>query len=220
VIDLEGTYTQFMMFTPLPVTRLYQEYKAKGLIDFELPFEEWHGQKYLNYQHAHFSREEASAVLNQAFEAEFDQLSSSAYRMLDTALRGFLTLERAGTADPWLQRRASEMRSVASDLRLLLPTLRRFAHNTLERQRVREVAERCDRILGPLSLAERVKQLAARVIAEVYAVRCRVFGDRIQPETHLQRFRWETAHAEQPTSRPASRRRLHVLEAVPETSQA
>ncbi len=219
VIGLEGTYTQFMLFTPLPVTKLYQEYKAKGLIDFNLPYEEWHGQKYLNYQHAHFSREEAYAVLNQAFEAEFDQLSSSAYRMLDTALRGVLTLERAGATDPWLRRRASEMRSAASDLRLLIPTLRRFAHNTVERQRVAEIAERCDEILGPLPLPDRARQVMARVIAEGYSVRCRLFGDRTQPKTHVERFRWKTGLAEAPTCHPSSKRRLCLLETEPETSQ-
>lgn len=190
VIDIGGTYTQFMLFTPLPQTKLYQELRAAGRIDFDLPYEEWHGQKYLNYRHPNFTREQAERTLNQAFKAEFDQLSSSAYRMLDTALRGYETLRRKGQTDSWLAMRARQMRATAQELRLLVPTLRRFAHNDLERQRVDAIEVRCRELLGPLSLKDQAKSAAARMIAEVHNLRTRYVGWTNQPQTRLDRFRW------------------------------
>jgi radical SAM superfamily enzyme YgiQ (UPF0313 family) len=218
IIGLEGTYTQFMQFTPLPQTRLYQEYKEKGLIDFDLPYEEWHGQKLLNYRHEHFTRQQANELIDQAFVAEFDQLSSSAYRMLDSALRGYQTLSRIAKTDPWMAHRAEEMRLSARDMRLLIPTMRRFAHNELERKRVDAIDKRATLELGPMTLKEKGMALAGRAIAEAYAMRCRLFGDMVQPATNLERFRWTEATRVDPVALPAkSHRRLELLPNMPET---
>jgi len=188
LIDLEGVYTQFMMFTPLPQTRLYQEYKEKGLIDFDLPYEDWHGQHVINFRHPHFSREDSTRLIQRAFQMEFDQLSSSMLRMFDTALRGFRTL--SASSDPWLRRRGEQMREFAQHYRLLSPTMRRFAHNDVERQRVVMAEKEATRLLGTPSAKERVLQFAARAIAEGHSIKRRLFGDMDQPKTRLERFRW------------------------------
>ena len=188
LIDLEGVYTQFMMFTPMPQTRLYQEYREQGLIDFELPYEEWHGQHVLNFHHPHFSKADSTRVLQSAFQMEFDQLSSSMYRMFDTAMRGYRTLSAA--ADPWLRRRGEQMREFVQQYRLMAPTMRRFAHNELERQRVIAAEHQATQLFGALSAKERVLQVAARTIAEAHAVKRRFWGDMAQPRTRLERFRW------------------------------
>lgn len=218
IIGIEGTYTQFMQFTPLPQTRLYQEYREKGLIDFDLPYEEWHGQKLLNYRHAHFTRDEARQLINQAFVAEFDQLSSSAYRMLDTALRGFQTLSRIARSDPRMAHRAQEMYLLARDMRMLIPTMRRFAHNELERERVDAIDARSMAELGPMTLKEKGMALAGRAIAEAYAMRCRLVGDMTQPATNLERFRWTEATRVEPAALP-TRTHRH-LELLPDMSEA
>jgi len=188
LIDLEGVYTQFMMFTPLPRTRLYQEYKELGLINFDLPYEEWHGQHVLNFHHPAFSKEDSTRILKRAFQQEFDQLSSSMYRMFDTAMRGHRTL--SASPDPWLQRRGQQMRDFAEQYRLLVPTMRRFAHNELERQRVIAAEAEATQLFGAVSPKDRVLQLAGRALAEVHAIKRRLFGDMAQPKTRLERFRW------------------------------
>ena len=188
LIDLEGVYTQFMMFTPMPQTRLYQEYREQGLIDFELPYEEWHGQHVLNFHHPHFSRADSTRVLHRAFQMEFDQLSSSMYRMFDTAMRGYRTL--SASADPWLRRRGEQMREFVLQYRLMAPTMRRFAHNELERQRVIAAERQATQLFGALRAKDRALQVAARTIAEAHAVKRRFWGDMAQPRTRLERFRW------------------------------
>ena len=188
LIDLQGVYTQFMMFTPLPQTRLYSEYKEQGLIDFELPFEEWHGQKFINFRHPHFSREDSTRFINQAFKAEFDQLSSSMYRMFDTTMRGYRTL--SASADPWLRRRGEQMRGFAEEYRMLVPTMRRFAHNKLELDRVNAADVEATRLFGKPSAKVKMLQMVARGIAEVHALKTRFVEYMPQPKTRLERFRW------------------------------
>jgi radical SAM superfamily enzyme YgiQ (UPF0313 family) len=194
LIDLEGVYTQFMMFTPLPQTRLYEEYKERGLIDFSLPYEEWHGQHVLNFRHPAFTKEDSTRILNYAFQQEFDQLSSSMYRMFDTAMRGYRTL--SASPDPWLKRRGEQMREFAEHYRLLAPTMRRFAHNRLERQRVIAAEKEATRLFGAPSVKERALQVVARTLAEAHSMKRRLFGDMDQPKTRLERFRWPDADQE------------------------
>jgi hypothetical protein len=207
--DLEGVYTQFMMFTPLPQTKLYEDYKKKGLIDFDLPFEEWHGQSVLNWHHPEFSKPDTTRILKEAFDKEFDQNSASIYRMLDTALRGHKTLSQS--ADPWLRRRGEQFGADARLLRLIIPTMRRFAHDELEKSRVLAAERECALRFGRTTAREKAKQFFARAIAEVHAVRTRLFGDMPQPRTRLTRFRWPDGHGT-PAALPA-RNRLPLLPA-------
>ena len=191
LIELEGVYTQFMMFTPLPQTRLYLDYKERGLIDFDLPYEEWHGQHVLNFRHPAFSKEDSKRILNRAFQAEFDQLSSSVVRMFDTAMRGYRTL--SASPDPWLRRRGEQMRESVVQFRLLAPTMRRFAHNSLESQRVIAAEKEATRLFGPPSVRDRTLQLAGRTLAEIHSIKRRLFGDMAQPKMRLERFHWPEA---------------------------
>jgi len=193
IIDLEGVYTQFMMLTPLPGTALYRQYKKEGRIDWSVPYEDWHGQKILNYSHPHFTREESTEYLARAFQMEYDQLSSSVYRMLDTSLRGYVNLSRLGQTEPWLAVRAEQMRASAQDLRLLIPAMRRFAHDALERSRVNQIEKRCDQVLGPLTPKMRAMQVGARVLAEVENLRAGLVGNLRQPHTMRTTFHWQSA---------------------------
>ena len=190
LIDLQGVFTQFMMFTPLPGTQLYQQYKKQGSIDFDLPFEEWHGQHKLNFRHPNFTPEQATHLLQDAFQQEFDRSSSSAYRMTETYLRGYETLERLGRDDPWMRTRSLQLLNRAQELRLLIPTMRRFAHNARERARVDTLEARFLASVGPVDEKMRALQLAAMGIAEAHALRSRFVRDLDQPRATLTRYRW------------------------------
>lgn len=198
ITDLEGDFTQFMMFTPLPVTRLYQDYKAKGLIDFDLPLEEWHGQSLLNWRHPHFTRDQARRILKEAFQAEYDRLSASTLRMTETYTRGFVKLTEQAKSDPWMALRREKLRARAEELRLLVPTMRRFAHNRAERAHVEQVAQACEQAFGPWSTKQKALAAGARAIAEIHAIRAALLGDMAQPEFRTQRYRWAEHRATQP----------------------
>ena len=190
MIELQADMTQFMMFTAMPVTALYQEFKDKGLLDFDLPYEEWHGQHNLNWRHPHFSSEEARRVLDDAFRQEYDRNSSSILRIAQTALRGLANLEGPARTDPWLAIRRGQILAYAQQVRLLLPTLGRFAHNPLEKSRVVELIQTFELVLGPMPLGARVLSMAALAVAGVQTLRTALFGDMHQPSVRLTRYRW------------------------------
>jgi len=187
---LEADMTQFMMFTAMPVTALYQDLKARGLLDFDLPFEEWHGQHNLNWRHPRFSSAEARGVLNDAFRQEYDRNSSSILRMAQTALRGLATLEGPARTDPWLAVRRAQLRDYAQRFRPLLPVLRCFAHDPAERERVAALGRDFQAAFGPVPLGTRALSLAALAVAGVQTLRAALFGDRAQPAMRLTRYRW------------------------------
>lgn len=196
IIDLGGDFTQFMQFTPLPGTRLYHQLKQEGRIDFDLPFEEWHGQHLLNWHHPNFTRDEARRILNDAFRLEFDRNSASAYRMADTALRGYEALS-GKVSDRWLWLRREHLRARAEELRLLLPTMRRFAHDALAAERVDALEQRFIQVLGHEPLHRAALSLGARALAEAHAARARLGGEYMQPQMHLTRYRWPLDPIEQ-----------------------
>ncbi len=190
MIDLEADMTQFMMFTAMPVTALYQDLKARGLLDLDLPYEEWHGQHNLNWRHPRFSSPEARRLLADAFRQEYDRNSASILRLAQTALRGLATLEGPARTDPWLAIRRAQLREHARRLRLLLPTLRCFAHNALERERAAELGRAFQKALGPMPLGSRALSLAGLAVAGIQALRAALWGRMDQPGARLTRYRW------------------------------
>ncbi|HEY5998600.1 MAG TPA: cobalamin-dependent protein, partial [bacterium] len=128
--DLEADFVQFMLLTPLPVTELYREKQAAGLLREELPYEEWHGQKMLNWRHPHFPADEAERWLRRAFRQEYEENSSSMLRVADTALRGYEALAALEQTDACLEARLAQMRARAREYSLILPAIARTAVNS------------------------------------------------------------------------------------------
>jgi len=87
-IDLRPDFTQFMQLGPLPQTPVYLSYKAKGWLREEIPYEEWHGQHKIWFDHPHFTRDESEVYLRKAFQREFKTLGPSIVRIADTMLNG------------------------------------------------------------------------------------------------------------------------------------
>ncbi len=205
IVGLEGDFTQFMMFTPLPGTALYYQCKENNTIDFDLPYEEWHGQHLLNFKHPHFTAEEAREVLAQAFSTEFDRLSSSPYRMACTALRGIQSLEQTSRKDAWLSLRREQLKTRAEQLRLITPVMQWFAHDSLERTRVTELRKDMKKVLGPQTMRNRAFSWGAQALAAVGSVRRKFLGDLMQPKMTLTRYRWPSStNAHQLQSTPSN----------------
>ena len=189
LVDLEADFTQFMLLTPLPTTALYQEKKASGLLREDLPFEEWHGQKMLNYNHPHFPGDAAERWIRQAFRQEYAENSSSIYRVTDTACRGYRYLAGLEQRDACLEARLAQARTRAAEYALILPVIERHAVNELERERVVELTRRMDEALGKPGLRKRALQLVVRLFAARWRWRVWLFGDAIQPATLVTRYR-------------------------------
>lgn len=77
-----------------------------------------------------------------------------------------------------------------------MPTLKRFAHNPLEKRRVAELDQAFRKALGPMNFGSRATSLAALGLAGVQTLRTALFGDKAQPRTRLTRYRWPDTRRE------------------------
>jgi len=79
---------QFMLYTPVPGTPLYQEMAAQGrLLDVDLA--DIHGQLGFNFQHAAISREDSKKFLDWAFWRDFERNGPSLFRICRTTFEGW-----------------------------------------------------------------------------------------------------------------------------------
>jgi len=119
-------------------------------------------------------------VLGEAFRQEYDRNSASILRIAQTALRGLATLEGPARTDPWLAIRRGQILAYAQQLRLLLPILERFAHNSLERRRAAELSQAFQRSWGH-ALGPRILAMGALAVAGIQTIRTAVLGNMRQP---------------------------------------
>ncbi len=188
LVGLESDFVQFMLLIPLPVTELYLDHQRRGLLKTDLPFEDWHGQKTLNFNHPRFPGDSAERWITAAFRRDYEENSSSMYRLVETAFRGSQTLAARAEADPWLAERARRLRKRVRDYAPILAAIERFAVNGRERQRALDMERKISAAFGPRSFFTRLLRTAAILLAAVWKYRIRVFGDAIQPRTIVTRY--------------------------------
>jgi hypothetical protein len=189
MVGLEADLVQFMLLTPLPVTALYQDHKRRGLLRDDLPFEEWHGQKYLTFRHPEFPGNSAEKWIMAAFRQDYEVNSSSMCRVVETVFRGYRRLAALPQRDACLEFRLEELRCRTLEFAGVLPLVRKYAVNEIERQRAialdREIAD----LLGKPSAKERLRRIVILALAMRWKLRCHFFGDAIQPSTIVSRFK-------------------------------
>ena len=82
-------FHQFMLYTPVPGTPLYQQIEAEGRLLREIDYADIHGQFKFNFQHAAISREDSKRFLDWAFWRDFELNGPSLYRIARTLLAGW-----------------------------------------------------------------------------------------------------------------------------------
>lgn len=189
LVGLEADLVQFMLLTPLPVTALYQDHKRRGLLREDLPFEEWHGQKYLTFRHPEFPGDSAEKWLMAAFRQDYEINSSSMCRVVETVFRGYRRLAALPRRDACLELRLEEFRCRTLEYAGVLPLVGKFAVNEKERKRAEALEREIGRLLGEPSAKEKLRRLVILALAMRWKIRCRIFGDTIQPSTIVTRFK-------------------------------
>jgi hypothetical protein len=189
MVSLEADMVQFMLFTPLPVTTLYRDLQRRGLLREDLPFEEWHGQKELSWRHPAFPGDSAARCLDSAFERDYLVNSSSIYRVVETAFRGYRRLAAAPRRDACLEERLRRLARRVRDWSPVLADLARNGVNEVERRRARELEKEIALTMGAPGLVGSMARVAVRAFAAAWRLRIRLVGDSIQPRTIVTRFR-------------------------------
>ena len=87
-VSHEADFHQFMLYTPVPGTPLYQQMSTEGrMLDVDLA--DIHGQYKFNFRHPAISREESKYFLDWAFRRDFERNGPSLFRICRTILEGW-----------------------------------------------------------------------------------------------------------------------------------
>ena len=82
-------FHQFMLYTPVPGTPLYQEMSEQGRMLEAIDVADIHGQDRFNFRHAAISRDDSKRFLDWAFWRDFERNGPSLARMCGTMLQGW-----------------------------------------------------------------------------------------------------------------------------------
>jgi radical SAM superfamily enzyme YgiQ (UPF0313 family) len=187
-IGLNSDLLQFMELGPVPGTRLYQDYEAEGKIIAGIPWPRKHGQDEIWFRHPHFTLPETASYLRDAFIKKYLAHGPGVLNMAMTAVKGYLrvkteiadreksglawdpkTLQYASAMDPgpdaFMQRRLNSMKKNALRFRPALSSALKYAPNAQAAEKCREVMALYQEAFGPMTLLERGKSVAVRLLA-------------------------------------------------------
>jgi len=187
-IGLESDLLQFMELGPTPGTRLYQEYEAAGKMISDIPWPRKHGQDEIWFRHPHFTRPETAGYLRDAFIKKYLTHGPGVLNMAMTAVRGYLKVkeeiaerEKSGKAwdsknlryasggnlspDAFMRRRLDSVRRNALRFRPALSSTLKYAPNAQAAEKCRKVMALYDEAFGPMTIPDRVKSAAVRLLA-------------------------------------------------------
>ncbi len=136
-ISHETDFHQFMLYTPVPGTPLYQEMLDKHLL-LDIDLADIHGQDKFNFQHAAISRDDSNRFLERAFRRDFERNGPSLYRICRTTFEGWKRYR--SDPDPRVRARFDwEIRSLKTAYSGLLWAMERQLRRTSETmsQRIR-----------------------------------------------------------------------------------
>ena len=87
-------FHQFMLYTPIPGTALYEEHRTRGTLfdGADCPDADVHGQLRFNFRHPHIKAGQETEFLLRAFRRDFEVNGPSLVRMVRTMLRGWRRL--------------------------------------------------------------------------------------------------------------------------------
>ncbi len=88
-VSHDADFHQFMLYTPVPGTPLYQQMKEEGRMLRDIDFADVHGQFKFNFKHAAISRDDSKRFLDWAFWRDFEINGPSLYRISKTLLAGW-----------------------------------------------------------------------------------------------------------------------------------
>jgi radical SAM superfamily enzyme YgiQ (UPF0313 family) len=88
-VSHDTDFHQFMLYTPVPGTPLYQQMAEEGRMLRDIDYADVHGQFKFNFKHAAISREDSKRFLDWAFWRDFELNGPSLYRISRTLLAGW-----------------------------------------------------------------------------------------------------------------------------------
>ena len=110
-VSHETDFHQFMLYTPVPGTPLYQDMQQQRRLLADVDLADIHGQHKFNFQHSAISRDDSNRFLESAFARDFERNGPSLYRICRTTMQGWKRYKN--DPDPRIRERFEwEIRSI------------------------------------------------------------------------------------------------------------
>ncbi len=184
---LRPDFAQFMQLGPLPQTALYKEYKDSGKLCTDIPYEEWHGQHEIWFNHPCFTKKESSKILKKAFKMDFHELGPSVMRMCDTYITGYMYTRKY--ADEWKKKRCENLREFCSKFYSAIDVMKQYLPNKKTKELAKQVEEKYRSIFGEKTASQSILTKIGSTLAFVENIKLKVLGDVRQPSTYLTSYR-------------------------------
>jgi radical SAM superfamily enzyme YgiQ (UPF0313 family) len=190
-------FHQFMLYTPVPGTPLFEQVKGEGRMLDGLELADIHGQYKFNFRHAALTRDESKKFLDYAFVRDFEVNGPSLYRICRTSFNGWKRYRGHADArvrERYERERASIRKMHAGALWAMEHKLRKT--NPAVSGRIGALRSEVERALGPAAA------LMGNLVGPVlFYTLCReerrlARGVTYEPPTFLERTNWGTPEAE------------------------
>ncbi len=199
VIGLDSDMIQFMNYTPLPRTSLYERMKSEGILK-KLDYRYFHGQGELAYEHPEFKNpRDHFTLLKNAFKKKYQTGGPAIINMAKTAIQGyqtavddFMSRQKEGLCwnpdtlryeparhpqpDEFMLLRIKKMQRIAKALRPVLPAAFIFSPNSRARKKTAAVMKLYRNSLGPLSALEIIASAVVALSGIIEFARLQVAG--------------------------------------------
>jgi radical SAM superfamily enzyme YgiQ (UPF0313 family) len=188
---------QFMLYTPVPGTPLYQEIAGQGrLLDVDLA--DIHGQYKFNFQHAAISRDQSKTFLDDAFRLDYERNGPSLYRMMRTMFEGWKRYRH--DPDPRVRERVGfEAKQLRTGYVAALWAMEKYLQQTNAQValRIRDLRQEIHREMGAFSAV--VGRLVGPVALWTSRREVKRYpnGRLLEPQAFIERHNWPGGAAHQ-----------------------
>ena len=187
-------FHQFMLYTPVPGTPLYEQVTREGRMLEDVDLADIHGQFKFNFQHAAISREQSKHFLDWAFQFDFDRNGPSLFRISETIFQGWKRYRNSPDA-----RVRERMRFEATKLRTTynaaLWAMEKRLHNTnaTVSARIRELRREIEHEFGLATRSLRMVVGPLLLWTSKREDRRLAAGKTYEPPTFVERRNWAGA---------------------------
>jgi radical SAM superfamily enzyme YgiQ (UPF0313 family) len=185
-------FHQFMLYTPVPGTPLYQQTKDEDrLLDVNLA--DIHGQYKFNFKHAAISRDQSKEFLDGAFQLDYERNGPSLYRICRTMLEGWRNHHKHPEARV-RERFARDARTLTTVYSAALWAMERYLRmeNPENADRVRALRKEIGRECSPLVAAASSWLAGPFVLWSTYReAKRQAAGATYEPQLFRERHNWD-----------------------------
>lgn len=187
-IGLKPDFIQFMGLCAAPGTDVFKNLEKENRILDDIAYEEWHGQRWIWFEHPHFTPQESENYLRDAFKKDFDENGPSILRMAETYLKG--AAATAGARDEFMKLRHRHRLDNALNFYPVLDTLIKNAPSRKAKEYAIEVRKGYTDFFGKRSLKVRLFSRVIRMAFLKEKLRAKWVPNNLrQPPTRYTRYR-------------------------------